>query len=423
MGIQIGDIFGDYQVTGILGRGGMGKVYRVKNLITDREEAMKVVLADRSDDPNLADRFLREIKVHASLRHPHIAALQTALRIEDRLVMILELVEGASLEDMIRNGPIESRAAVDYFAQVLSALGYAHERGVIHRDIKPANILIAAGGVAKLTDFGIARASGMGRLTGTGLAIGTMAYMSPEQVRGEQADARSDIYSLGLTFYEAVTGQRAIDGDNVMALLSAQRSMIPPEPTAVSSFVPAAVSAAIMRSLAKEPERRYQTALEFQSALRDLRQPHGTAGSSAGGSTVSMADLADLESRLSRAIGPISKRLVADAARRYGSIGEIRRVLAAEIQDPRQREKFLDTAAQTTTAQARTPTAPTEFDTVTLDRLTRALAPHVGPIAKVLVGRAASKARDLTELENSLAAEVAGEDDRRRFLATLRSAL
>jgi serine/threonine-protein kinase len=275
-----------------------------------------------------------------------------------------------------------------------------------------------------LTDFGIARASGMGRITGTGMAIGTLAYMSPEQVRAAQVDARSDIYSLGLTFYEAVTGRRAIDGETEMELLNAQLSAIPPEPAAVNPFVPAAVSTAIMRSLAKEPERRYQTALEFQNALRDLGQPHAAAVSQAVGSTVSMADLAELETRLSRAIGPISKRLVADAARRYASIGEIRRVLAAEIQDPRQREKFLDTSAHTTmTLQVGTAAAPARFDAATIDRLTSALAPYMGPIARVLVGRAAKTARDLPELENSLGAEIAREDDRRRFLAALRSAL
>ncbi len=168
MAIQIGDILGDYQVTGVLGRGGMGKVFRVRSLLTDREEAMKIVLPDLDENPGLADRFLREIKVHASLQHPNIAALRTALRIEGRLVMILELVEGVSLEEMLRSGPMEIPQAVGCVVQVLSALAFAHERGVIHRDIKPANILIATAGAVKLTDFGIARSTSGARLTGTG---------------------------------------------------------------------------------------------------------------------------------------------------------------------------------------------------------------------------------------------------------------
>src|SRR5579859_5376850 len=147
MPIRIGDVLGDYQVTGVLGRGGMGKVYRVRSLLTERDEAMKVVLPDMDENSALADRFLREIKVHASLQHPNIAALRTALRVEGRLLMIMELVEGVTLEDALEGGPLDTSLALRYVAQVLAALAFAHQNGVIHRDIKPANILIAAGGV------------------------------------------------------------------------------------------------------------------------------------------------------------------------------------------------------------------------------------------------------------------------------------
>ena len=197
MAIQIGDVVGDYKVTGVLGRGGMGKVFRVRSLLTDREEAMKVVLADLDENPDFVERFLREIKVHASLQHPNIAALYSAQRIHDRLVMILELVEGVSLEDLLRPQGIEVSEALHYVTQVLAALAFAHQRGVTHRDIKPANILIGKDGVVKLTDFGIARSASAAQLTGSGLAVGTLAYMSPEQIMAGQVDARSDIYSLG----------------------------------------------------------------------------------------------------------------------------------------------------------------------------------------------------------------------------------
>src|SRR5579863_381047 len=130
MSIQIGDILGDYQVTGVLGRGGMGKVFRVRSLVTEREEAMKIVLPDLDENPGLADRFLREIKVHASLQHPNIASLHTALRIGDRLVMILELVEGESLEETLRRGPLPIEIAIRYIHQILDALAFAHERSV-----------------------------------------------------------------------------------------------------------------------------------------------------------------------------------------------------------------------------------------------------------------------------------------------------
>jgi serine/threonine protein kinase len=425
MAIQIGDILGDYQVTGILGRGGMGKVYRVRSLITDREEAMKIVLPDLDEDPGLADRFLREIKVHASLQHPNIAALHTALRIGDRLVMILELVEGASLEDALRRGPLDISTAIQFITQILAALSFAHERGVIHRDIKPANILIADGNVAKLTDFGIARATGGPRLTGTGLAVGTLAYMAPEQILSGHADARSDIYSLGLMCYEMVTGRRPIQGDTEHALMNAQLSVVPPDPAAVNPQVPPAVSAAIMRSLAKEPVQRFQTAREFLAALQQdpakASSPPPSTPSAAGTFT---PELADLEARLSRVIGPIARRLVADAARRYGTVAEIRQALAEQIEDSKERQAFLRTSpsgAVTVTMASPTP-APVLFDPATLDRLTRALAAYIGPVAKVVVTNAARKARSADDLQNALAGEVPAAD-RQRFLAAVRGAL
>ena len=426
MPIQIGDILGDYRVTGVLGRGGMGKVFRVRSLLTDREEAMKIVLPNHDEDPALADRFLREIKVHASLQHPNIATLHTALRIEDRLVMILELVEGVSLEERLRSGPVEVPTAVHYIDQVLAALAFAHERGVIHRDIKPANILIAEGGIVKLTDFGIARSTGGSRLTGTGLAIGTLAYMSPEQILSGQADARSDIYSLGLTFYETVTGRRPIQGESEHALMNAQLSVIPPDPRSVNPLVPPAVSTAILRALAKEPGLRFQTALEFQAALRDIDQPPSQDLTSSTIPTT-VAELADLEARLSRALGPIAKRLVADAARRHGTISEIRRALASQIEDPKERDAFLKTSVTaktelgaTVTTASRTPAPGVSFDPSALDRLAQALAPYIGPIAKVVVNRAARTAGSAEELQNALAAEIPIAD-RQRFLATVRS--
>src|SRR5580700_9686069 len=141
----VGQRLGDYEIVGILGAGGMGKVYKVRNVISDRIEAMKVLLPDLANAPDLADRFLREIKVQASLVHPNIASLHTALRLENQLVMLMELVEGVTLEQKLKDGPLPVAQAVDYIMQALSALDYAHAHGVIHRDIKPANMMLTPG--------------------------------------------------------------------------------------------------------------------------------------------------------------------------------------------------------------------------------------------------------------------------------------
>jgi serine/threonine protein kinase len=333
MGIQVGDTFGDYRVVGVLGRGGMGKVFRVRSLITDREEAMKVVAPDVDENPELADRFLREIKVHASLVHPNIAALHTALRVGDRIVMILELVEGVSLAETLRGGPLDATTAIRYIDQVLAALEYAHAHGVIHRDIKPANILLTRDGQVKLTDFGIARAATDHRITSTGVALGSLYYMSPEQIHGAAADARSDLYSLGITLYEMVTGRRPIEADSEYSLMNAQITHVPPPPAGV----PAALSDAVMKAIAKDPAHRFQSAREFRAELAGSRTT----------TAIRVWDPAMLErlaALLAPQIGPIAKVVVQRAARAAGTAEELYASLAREIPDEGERKRFLAVA-------------------------------------------------------------------------------
>ena len=142
MGYETGERLGDYEIIDVLGAGGMGRVYKVRNVISQRVEAMKVLLPNLESDPDLADRFMREIKVQASLQHPNIAALHTALRLNNQLLMLIEFVEGVSIEALLKKGPIPVPQAIEYIRQVLLALAYSHAHGVVHRDIKPANIMV-----------------------------------------------------------------------------------------------------------------------------------------------------------------------------------------------------------------------------------------------------------------------------------------
>ena len=215
MNYDIGSRVGDYEVLEVLGAGGMGRVYKVRNVISDRVEAMKVLLPDLQGDAELADRFMREIKVQASLDHPNIAALHTALRLDNQLLMLMEYVEGVTIEAVLRSGRIPIDKAIDYTAQVLSALSYAHAHGVVHRDLKPANMIVTPSGVVKLMDFGIAKMAADRKLTQTGRTVGSLYYMSPEQIKGAaDLDPRSDLYSLGISLYEMVTGARPFQGDS-----------------------------------------------------------------------------------------------------------------------------------------------------------------------------------------------------------------
>jgi serine/threonine-protein kinase len=266
-----GQHIGDYEILSILGMGGMGKVYKVRNLISDRVEAMKILLPDLTSNQGLAERFLREIRLLATLNHPNIAALRTALTYENQLVMIMEFVEGETLANRIARAPISTADAVNYSDQILSALSYAHRQNIIHRDIKPANMMLTPEGVVKLMDFGIARSStGDHALTNTGTTIGSLNYMPPEQVRGEAADARSDIYSYGVSLYELLTGQLPFKGDSHYSLMTAHLKEMPAAPITLRSDLPSTLNEIIMMAMAKDPAERFQTADAFRAALKSV---------------------------------------------------------------------------------------------------------------------------------------------------------
>jgi serine/threonine protein kinase len=276
MSLEIGSRIGDYEIVSALGAGGMGKVFKVRNVISDRVEAMKVLLPDLENEPELADRFMREIKVQASLQHPNIATLHTALRVDNQLLMLMELVEGITLDQRLQQGHIPLRDGVDYIGQVLGALGYAHQHGVIHRDIKPANVMLTAKGTVKLMDFGIAKAAADRRLTMTGTTLGSLYYMSPEQIKGTATlDARSDLYSVGVSLYELVTGKKPFDGDSQFAIMAAHLEKMPVPPVTLDAKLPQALNDVILMSIAKQPEQRFQSAEAFAAALGSVRQNLG----------------------------------------------------------------------------------------------------------------------------------------------------
>jgi eukaryotic-like serine/threonine-protein kinase len=261
---------GDYEILDELGSGGMGRVWRVRNVITDRVEAMKVLLPDLVGRQELAARFQREIKLMASLNHPNIAALRTAFAADNQLYMVMEFVEGTTLADKVEKGPIPVNDAVNYITQVLSAVGYAHQQHIIHRDIKPANMMLTPQGVIKLMDFGIARAGEERSLTMTGTTMGSLSYMSPEQVKGEATDARSDLYSVGVSLYEFVTGQRPFNASSDYSIMAAHVKEVPKPPAELHPGLPSALNEIILMSIAKDPGQRFQSADAFRNALSSV---------------------------------------------------------------------------------------------------------------------------------------------------------
>ena len=279
MSYNIGDRVGDYEIIDVLGAGGMGKVYKVRNVITERVEAMKVLLPNLASDPDLADRFMREIKVQASLQHPNIAALHTALRLNNQLIMLIEFVEGSTIESLQRNGPVPVPKAIDYVRQVLLALSYAHSHGVVHRDIKPANMMLTPAGEVKLMDFGIAKLSEDRRLTKTGHTVGSLYYMSPEQIQGDvDLGPRADLYSLGVSLYEMVTRTRPFQGDSDYSVMAAHLNSQPVPPIQIDPTLPSALSDVILMAIAKNPDQRFQSADAFRRALESIAGQVPSAG-------------------------------------------------------------------------------------------------------------------------------------------------
>ncbi|MFY9553780.1 MAG: protein kinase [Blastocatellia bacterium] len=265
---MIGNLVGSYKITDKIGEGGMGAVFRGIDVMLEREVAVKMLRPELSRQPDIVERFRSEAVTLAKLNHPNIATLYSFLRQGEDFFMVMEFVRGETLDGLIRrSGAMRCERAIALFCQALEGIDHAHKMGIIHRDIKPANIMMTESGTLKVMDFGIARVLGSARMTKQGNIVGTIEYMSPEQVRGLETDARSDLYSLGILLYEMLTGRVPFSSDSEYDLMKMQIEHAPEPPRVFSAHIPQAVEQAIMRSLAKRPEARFQTAAEFRSAL------------------------------------------------------------------------------------------------------------------------------------------------------------
>jgi serine/threonine protein kinase len=359
MTFEAGQVVGEYKIVRVLGRGGLGAVYETLHLISQRAEAMKVMLAEQTGTPDMKERFRREIQLLASLNHPNIAGLHNAFYYKDQLIMVMELVQGEDLRTRSRTARIPLPLLMNFALQVLAALDYAHAQGVVHRDIKPANIMVSPDGLVKVLDFGIAISAGSVELTKAGSLIGSPLHMSPEQIRGEKATQQSDIYSMGVTLYELIAGRPPLNGGTTYELMMAHLNITPTPLAELRPDIPARLSDIIAKALEKEPAKRFATAAEFLEALRSQ----------------SMPDLAGTTTALTpRALQEVTT-------------GKVSQPITGPLPPP-------------------------------VDQLVRHLASYIGPIAKVVVMRLTKQHTDLDRLYLEASKQIEKDADRRKFLAT-----
>ncbi len=354
---------GKYEIQSVLGKGAMGVVYKGFDPHIERTVAIKTVRKDLVD-PDVASQFMarfkNEAKAAGRLHHPNIVGIYEYGE-DDRVAYIaMEYVDGTGLREYLnRKARFELGQLVAIVGQLLQALEFAHARGVVHRDIKPANLILTTGGVLKVADFGIARID-TSSLTMTGMVMGTPSYMSPEQCQGKDSDHRTDLFSAGVVLYELVTGERPFTGSP--ELIAYRICNEPAKPASALSplALPPALDDLLDTALAKTPDARFQNALAFRNALQAAA---GLPTSGSAGMEATVINLARVE------LDPVPQR-------------------------------------------------PAEWDETTLSTVERELANYVGPMAKVLVRKAATQTHDVAELYSLLAANIDDRGDRQRFVSS-----
>jgi serine/threonine-protein kinase len=273
--IEPGSTLGHYLIVSKIGEGGMGEVYKAHDTTLDRTVALKVLSPHLFRNQEFLQRFRVEAQAQARLNGPNIVTLHSLFEVSGSLVLVMEFVEGQTLAQRIHNtGRLSVGTSVWVFEQALIGVERAHRMGIVHRDLKPSNIFITNGHEIKLMDFGVAKILDNKELTQTGSMIGTLMYISPEQISGKDADFRSDIYTLGITLYEACTGQLPFEKKTDYEYMDAHLHTPPPRPTSIQPDIPKELEAVILKAIEKDPEKRFQNALEFRSALIKVGMQH-----------------------------------------------------------------------------------------------------------------------------------------------------
>jgi serine/threonine-protein kinase len=426
----------------------MGVIYQAEDPDIGRTVAIKLVRADLLDGDDREEflaRFRHEARAAGRCMHPNIVAIFDFAMHDGNPFLAMEYIDGVGLGQALKGvGQFAPAEAVALATQMLEALNVAHGLGIVHRDVKPANILLLPSGQVKMTDFGISRMN-TSDITQDGAIIGTPAYMSPEQCRGDPVDARSDLFSVGTVLYELLTGTRAFGGRNATEVTYQVLTVEPPELSQVVADVPPALAAVLRQAMTKSRDARFASARAMVEALQAAMREGGSAPGfdqtvvmprsafePARRVAIDEATLDTVERRLARHIGPIARRLVRDAARKADSFEALCQTLSRNIGQTAEREKFLAesldgsllraTGMSSVRSSVQRPTSTSgNMATVTIapeqiERAERALTKALGPIAKVMVKRALPGVTSEAALWERLATHIQRPADRETFV-------
>ena len=439
---RIGKHIGPHQILDKIGVGGMGIIYKAYDSRLDRHVALKFMPGFLNSDREARERFMTEARAASRLDHPHICVIHDVNETPDgQLFITMPFYDGETLDKRISRGALPLAEAVDISIQIGDGLAEAHRHHIVHRDIKPANIMLTEHG-SKILDFGIAKLDNI-KLTSTGSSIGTMAYMSPEQLRGEAVDARADVWALGATLFEMISGKRAFPGEGLPQIVHAVL-YAPDDPVqSLTSDLPSPLLSILQRSLARKLEQRFPNMDAMLDELLNLR--HQLTGKRPAPTTTAkpvnnsksryaweesvLNDLADI---LLPYIGPMASMMVNTAARQAADLTQLSNLLAEKLPSPQERGEFQRKVKLQLAARTHPPIPQTVHTNGTvsgikltpeqLALLEASFTPYIGPIAGAMIRRAASQAMQFEDLCQSLANQIPNENERQQFLQQVNDA-
>jgi len=441
--LPAGHEVGPYQILEEIGAGGMGVIYKATDMRLQRTVALKFLPVHLHADPMMRQRFIAEARTASQLDNPHVCVIHDiGETLEGQIYIAMSYYDGETLATRITRGPLEPEQAIDIAIQICDGLEAAHSHGIVHRDIKPANIMLTKESLVKILDFGIAKVADV-KLTGTGVSIGTLAYMAPEQLNGEEADTRADIWALGVTLYEMLSGNYAFSGKGKHeALHSIIHSNSNPADS-LPAHVPGSLRDVLERALQRDREQRYQGMAQMMDHLISARSGAGSdptvirtqaniPRSDAKNHQWDPAFLDAVADMLTQWIGPIASRLVQRSAKQAQNLDELYAQLADRLPDTAARNIFQEQlkirAAMHTKPPApntiprtgeRADSSTLKLSPIQLSQLESALLPHLGPIAAALIRRTVAKSASWGELCDELAQHLASDLDRDRFLRAM----